>query len=287
MKKKSVSFALALAALLIAGVGARFWQRGTAFEPETGLLKAGMPATYCLVALVALGAAALFWLGRRVGRETSFSGYLSAFASPARGMNLLYLLSGALLVAGGVLGIMDYRLGLNERLGWGIFGGCMCLAGVGVVLIGWLNAAKREAAGRFAWPLLLPGYCGCAWLIVCYQDRASEPNLMAHVFYLLGAVCAVVCCYLIASFSFEKPQVALTLWLGGVAVLCLFVSAIADLPAEGRRMETLVSLGYALYLMLQMAALLKHCVVPAQLERWTPPPSEEESNEAKQEVTEE
>lgn len=285
MKKKSVSFALALAAALVAGVSARLWQRSAAFEPDTGLLTPGMPGTYCLMAVVLLAAVGFFLLGRWVSRDVSLSSYLGAFSSPFRGMSVFYALAGALLVAGGVLGVMDYRQDPDGRLSWLIFGVCMCLSGVGVVLVGWLNAAKTEAAGRFAWPLLLPGYCGCVWLIACYQDRAAEPNVMVHVFYLLGAVCAVLCCYTIASFSFEKPQALATLWLGSMAVLCLLMSALADLPAEGRRMELLVSLGYALYLALQLTALLKRCAVPAALERWVPS-SGEKKEEAEQEVTE-
>lgn len=266
--KKRLVFGLSVAAAMVGAAALRRWQRATAFEVESGLLTPGKGATYCLVALVLVAAVGFLLLGRWVSRGIQRPGYLASFALPFRGAVLLYVLSGALLVAAGVLGIMDHRLGIDQRLSRFILSICLCPAGVGVVLAGWLNAGKEEAKGRFAWPLLIPGYGGCVWLIACYQDRATEPNVMSYVFYLLGAVCAVLCCYTIASFSFEKPRSVATLWLGSMALMCLGMSVAADFALEERNMETLISLGYMIYLAAQMGALVKSAEAPATLVPW-------------------
>lgn len=273
--KRSYAFGLSLAALMAACSGLRWWQRSAAFEPDTGLLTPHAPATYCLVAAVALGAVALLLLSRWVARETKLSGYLAAFSTPWSKTLWLYMLAGALLVAAGVLGIQAHRMGLDSQFSRYVLSICLCPAGVGVVMTGWLNGCPEEGAGRFAWPLLVPGYVGCVWLIAIYQSRITQPNLMGYAFYLLGAVCAVLCCYAMASFSFEKPMPATTLWLGGMALILLGMSAVADFAPQGQYRELLVSGGYLLYLAAQLGALVHRCHVPAQLTAWTPPQEDE------------
>lgn len=283
--KKSCVYALSLAVLMAAGCAARQWQRLTAFEPDTGLVTPHAPATYCLVAVVVLAVAALFFLSRWVTKEARFSGYLAAFSTRWGATLWLYVLAGALLVAAGALGIQEHRMGLNDQVLSYVASICMCPVGVSVALTGWLNGCPDEGVGRFAWPLLVPGFGSCLWLLMGYQARASEPSVMEYVFYMLGAMCAAVCCYLIAGFSFERARPAATLWLGGLALALLAMSVTVDLLPQGRRVEALVSGGYMLYLAAQMGALLHRCHAPAKLVAWTPPQEDEAGQEDENEVT--
>lgn len=269
--KKSCAFGLSLAALMAVCSVLRWWQRTAAFEPDTGLLTPRSPATYCVVAAVVLAAVALWLLGRWATKEAHFSGYLAAFSATWSATLWLYMLAGALLVAAGVLGIQAHRMGLDDQLSRYVLSICLCPAGVGLVLTGWLNGCPQEGVGRFAWPLLIPGYVGCVWLIAIYQSRITLPNVMEYAFYLLGGVCAVLCCYAMASFSFERPMPVATLWLGGMALILLSMSAVADFATQGQYRELLVSVGYMLYLAAQMGALLHRCHAPAELVAWTPP----------------
>lgn len=283
--KKSCGFGLSLAAMMAAGCVLRRWQRLTAFE-ESGLLSPYSPATYCLVAAAVLFAVALFFLSRWVTKETRFSGYLAAFSASWKKTLWLYMLAGALLVAAGVLGVQEYRMGLDGQLSRYVMSICLCPTGVGLVLAGWINGCSDEGVGRFAWPLLAPGYGGCVWLIATYQAKATEPNVMDYAFYLLGAVCAVLCCYTIAAFSFERVRPVATLWLGGMALIFLAMTVAVDLaPQTTRRVEALVSGGYMLYLAAQLGALVHRCRRPAKLVAWTPPQEDEAGQEDEIEVT--
>lgn len=277
MKKRAL-FPAVLLPLMAAGTLLRLWQRHTAFEPDTGLLTPGLPATACVVILALAAALALFLLARWAVRGAELKSYLAAFALPRRWLAWVYAAAGALLLAGGLLGLWRYRLGLDEQMSRLILSVCLLPTGVGVGAVGWLGGQRAEGKGRFAWLLLGPGYCGCLWLVSAYQGHTGNPNVMEYLFYFLGAVCAVVCCYMMASFSFEKPQALWCLWLGSLGLVFLAMSA-ADFVETGARMELLVTAGYALYLAAQLICLLTHCDTPADLEPWIPEETEDEEIE--------
>ncbi len=272
--KKRLTFGLTALALTALGALARLWQRNTAFESETGLWTPGMPATVLVVAVALTGAVGLFLLGRWAAKDAPIESYLTAFSLPHPAMLAVYMLSGVLLVAGGTLGILDYRdVTTESSVTWLILSVALIPAGACVGLVGWLGGRREEAKGRFAWPLLLPGYCACFWLILAYQSRTTHPSVMGYVFILFGAVFAAIFCYAVASFSFEKPRTGGTLWLGGMSVVLLGMASV-DLALEGDRMCLFIALGYALYALGQTACLIWRCEVPAALERWTPPEPE-------------
>lgn len=279
--KKQLLFWLATAPLMAVAAGLRLWQRSTAFEPDTGLLTPGMPATWCLTGFLLLAAAGLGWLSWKMTRTRSFRSYLDGFfcaVKPARGA---YVLAGAVMVAAGVLGLWERQTGLEPQLSRLILSVGLLPAGVSVGLVGWLNGESREGRGRFAWPLLLPGYCGCLWLICGYQLHTGNPNEMEYLFYFLGMVCAVVCCYLMAAFSFEKPTAFPCLWTGSAALVLLATAAV-DQALTGSRMALLVTLGYGLYVAAQVTILAARCGAPAQLEPWT---ADEKGEDVENEVT--
>ncbi len=281
--KKRLTFGLAALALTALGVGARLWQRATAFEPETGLLTPGMPATYLVVAVALVAAVGLFLLGRWAAKDAPIESYLTAFSLPHPAVLAVYLLSGVLLVAGGTLGIMEYRTAPEPSVFWLILGVALIPAGAGVGLVGWLNGRREEGKGRFAWPLLLPGYCACGWVILTYQARSTHPTIMGYACILFGAICVAIFCYTAASFSFEKPRTGTALWLGALSVVLLAMASV-DLALEGDRMCLFIALGYGLYALGQTACLIWRCEVPAALERWTPPPEEAGETEKTEET---
>lgn len=278
--KKQLTFALPLAAAMAVAAALRVWQRATAFEPDTGLLIPGMPATWCLTGLLLLAAAALGLLAWRTVKDREFRSYLDAFSCAPLPVWPVYVLAGALMVAAGLLGLREWALGLANQTSRLILSVGLLPAGLGTALVGWLNAQAQEGKGRFAWPLLLPGYCGCLWLICAYQAYAGDPNEMEYLFCFLGMVCAVVCCYLTAAFSFEKPVPLPCLWTGAAALL-LLATAVVDQVAAKAWPALLTTLGYGLYLAAQLMCLLSRCDRPAPLELWEPPA---ETGEAEIEV---
>lgn len=283
--KKLLTFGLPLAAAVAGCAGLRYWQRATAFEPDTGLLTPGSPWTWCLLALFAAAAVAFALLARRVSRGVEWRGYLAAFSLPHRFMLAAYLLAGGLLLGAGVLGIQQNRLGLDDQLSRYILSIVLVPTGLDLALVGWLNAQRQEAQGRFAWPLLAPGWCGCVWLIAAYQAHTAQPNVWAYAPYFLGAVCAVTACYVMASFSFERPRPAWCLWLCAAA-LVLLTAAVVDALMLGDHYVLLVCLGFMAYLAAQMKCLLYRAQTPAGLEPWTAPQAEEKEEEVESEADE-
>lgn len=281
MKKRLIFGGTALA-LTVLGALARLWQRDTAFEPETDLLTPGMPATYLVVAVALIGVVGLFLLGRWAAKDAPIESYLTAFSLPHPVVLGLYVLSGALLVAGGVWGILDYLdVATPSSVPWLILSIVLVPTGACVGLVGWLGGRREEGKGRFAWPLLLPGYCACLWLILTYQSRTTHPNVMGYAFIMFAVVCVAVFCYVAASFSFEKVRTGTALWLGAMSVVLLGMACV-DLALEGDRMCLFIALGYALYALSQTACLIWRCEVPARLARWTPPPEPEKTEKTEE-----
>ncbi len=283
--KKRLIFGLTALALTALGVVGRLWQRATAFEPETDLVTPGMPATVLVVAVALAAAVGLFLLGRWAAKDAPIESYLTAFSLPHPAVLMVFVLSGVLLVAGGTLGILDYRAAAEKSVPWLILSIALIPGGACVGLVGWINDQREEAKGRFAWPLILPGYCACGWLILTYQSRTTHPSVMGYAFILFAAVCVAVFCYVAASFSFEKPRTGAALWLGGMSVVLLGMASV-DLALEGDRMCLFIALGYGLYALGQTACLIWRCEAPAPLTRWTPPPEEPAGEAEKTEETE-
>lgn len=273
--KKLLTFGCPLAAAVALGAYLRRWQRLSAFE-EYGLLAPGAPASWCLVGLILLSAVGFLLLARWVWKGAGSRGYLAAFALPWRGMMAVYLLAGGLLVAAGLLGIRDAQMGLVEHLSGRVFAVALVPTGLDLALVGWLGAQRQEGQGRFAWPLLLPGWCGCAWLISAYQIQAAQPNTMAYAPYLLGALCAVGSCYYMASFSFERPRPVACAWLGAMALILLSTAAV-DAVMTRDVCQALVCLGYMIYLAAQLKCLLYRSQVSAELEAWEAPAEDEKT----------
>lgn len=251
----------------------RRWQAVTAFEFTSGLLTPGKPATYALVAWLGLAAVVTVVLAWRALRGKTPKGYLANFAAPNLGVGIATLVAGAVLFAGGVLGIRDFALHMDARVARLVLGLCLVPCGVCVGLVGLLGQQRQEGKGRFAGVLLAPGYCACVWLLVAYQGHTANPNMMEYVFLLLGIVCAVFACYASSSFSFEKPLPVGYAASSAMGVVLLAVAG-ADRPWG---MDALILWGFALYLYVQLVCLLFCRMRPPKLKGWTPLTQEEET----------
>lgn len=273
--KKKWAFAAVTPVALALTAACRTWQRSTAFEPD-GLLTPGMPASRWLAAVVALAAVGFGLLALWVRRGRAFESYLDAFALPCRSFLIVYCVAGALLVAGGVAGLMSWAGASVSRRALDIL---LVPTGVSVALVGWLGGEEQEGRGRFAWPLLVPAFTGCVWLVAVYQARAIEPNAVGYLFAFGGAVCAVIGCYAVAAFSFEKPMPVWAVWLGGMGIV-LLGGQFADAYLAEDYAELLCVAGYLLYLTAQLKCLMVRSDCPPKLERWTP----DEAGESDKEV---
>lgn len=274
--KRNWGFALPLSAVGfgIAGLLLRRWQLATAFEADTGLLLPGQPASIVLVAVCVLAAAAALGLSAALFRgEAAPKGYLANLAAPHPAVGALTVLAGALLLAGGLLGVRDYALGINESVIRLIQGIALIPCGVCAGLIALLGQQREEGKGRFHGALPVPAYCGCVWLVAVYQGHTANPNIMEYAFLLLGIVCAIFACYAAASFSFEKPRPMLCGAMSALGVTLLMVAA-GDRPWG---MDLMCVVGFAAYLLAQLICLVSCRIRPPRLEVWTPPAEEPET----------
>lgn len=272
--KRKTGFGLIVATAVFGALGffLRRRQLATAFESETGLLIPGRPATAALIALVVVAAAALAALSVALFRGSECPrGYLANFAAPNLVMGLLTLAAGAMLFAGGALGIRNFALRMDGRVMRLVLGICLAATGVAVGLTGLLGQQRREAKGRFAGALIIPAYCGGVWLLAAFRGHTANPNVMEYVFLLLGIMCAIFACYAAASFSFETPRPILCAVSSSVGTVLLFI-ALADRP---RGMDLLAVCGFLTYLFVQLLCLVWCRMYPPALEEWTPSQEEE------------
>lgn len=259
----------------------RRWQLATAFEPETGLLIPGAPATYLLVAVTILGAAAYLLLCRGCGKESYPDSYAHCFHAPNPVPLAMCVLAGGLLVAAGILGIWEVARGATEQWSRAVLGAGTILTGIALEEIGRRNFAGKPEKGRLALVLLVPGYCACGWLVVAYQGHTVNPNVMEYMFLMLGIVAAILGCYFLAAFSFEGPKPRLAVWSCAMAVQLLCTS-LAD---GGDAMNSCIAGAFALYLFTQMTVLLYRGSVPSDLPALELPPLED-GKKAENEVNE-
>lgn len=278
MKKWWLTPAVTLV-LAFGGYVLRAWQLGTAFE-ETGLVTPGMPATWALIALVIVAGVALGLLVWPV-KKPAQRGYLGSYALTAGWPVVFYVLAGGMLAAAGVWGLVTAPS--DFRIFWVVLSVCLIPTGACVAWTGFLARGAQEGAGRFNWPLIIPGYCACVWLVCAYQGHTANPAVMEYAFLFLGIVAAILATYGIASSSFEEPRPRYTLWLSGMGVV-LLATALADKrfapPAaqfqRGWAPEGLMCFAFALYLFTQMTVLLYRAAHPAELEPWAAPEPEPE-----------
>ncbi len=258
--KRTLSLPVATAVLAVTGFLLRRWHLATAWEG--GFVLPTAPANLALWAFLAVSAAVLLFLAR--GCKGTFTGYLSAFQSPMKLWAVLAALSGALTAVGGLLWLVERR-----SAGWleVALGVSFILAGGAISYLGRVNQRRTER--RELLISLVPGYAGCLWLVEVYQRNTAHPELMEYLFYLLGVAAAILALYTMAGFSFEKtPRPKCFCRYAALAVVLLFT----DLADRRDWPTVLVEAGIAIFLYVQMTALLFRESFPAELDQ--PPKAE-------------
>lgn len=205
-----------------AGFFLRRWELATAFEPDTGLHISGMPASWSLILLSCVLAAALILLGR--GKHRPYAGgYDAAFA--ARG-NTVYImvmvLAAFLLLASAFFNFLGLPAAYREavalfqqtRQGNPFFSilprvllGALAAGSFFCVLSTGRNNYRAEGKGRFSFTVLTPAYMACIWLIAAYQVRAGDPVRQDYIYELFAIITGLLGLYFMAGFSFERAKV--------------------------------------------------------------------------------
>lgn len=281
------------AALVCGAIGfvLRRWELSSAFEAGTGLPIPGAPATLALIGLSAAAAAALLALS--AGKHSCFpGGYDQAFQAPGSVpyVAVMVLASFLLLGAGGLLfwGLPDAYKEEAAHLALMHSGGSPLLAVVPKALLALLcllscpcvlstgqNNYRGEGKGKYALPLLLPGYVGCVWLITAYQSRAADPIRLDYIYELFAIIACLLALYFTAGFSFEKAKVTRAAWASAMGIYFSVVTL-----ADGHDLSTLlIYAAFILYLTANLAVLLRNDVIhryaQPEPDRQAPPPSPE------------
>lgn len=222
MRKEIVLPGFTVAASVV-GFLVRRWELATAFEPDTGLVTPGMPATYALLGLSAAVAVVLVLLCR--GKHNPLEGgYDQAFQARD---NTLYItaviLSAFLLLGAGALTAMSLPGAYQQAvlaLQASQTGGnplltvtprallaVLCLiSGLCVISTG-KNNYRGEGRGKYSFTILMPAYTCCLWLIAAYQQRAADPVVLDYLYELFAIITALLGLYFTAGFSFERAKV--------------------------------------------------------------------------------
>ena len=273
MRKEIVLPGITVAAGVV-GFLARRWELATAFEPDTGLVTPGMPATYTLLGLSAVVAVVLALLCR--GRHNSLTGgYDQAFQ--ARG-NTVYItavvLSAFLLLGAAVLIALglpeDYRqavLTLQASQARGnplltimpkVLLSALCfISGLCVIATG-KNNYRGEGRGKYSFTILMPAYTCCLWLIAAYQQRAADPVILDYLYELFAIITALLGLYFTAGFSFERAKVFRASFFSLLGVYFSMVTL-----ADHHSLGTVLLYGFVIvYLLISTHVLLFNAAQP-------------------------
>jgi len=249
-----------LPAAALAGGGAGFVLRRTqlsaAYDPITRLMSADHPAAWALALLALVLLAAFVLACRDAGKKDHTPAQW--FCAPGDVLYMMLTVSGALLlIAAACAGMWELTIEGRQNI--------MLTLSCGLSVVG---AAGALAAGRSCYrkqwsdyvPLQLmgPAFCGLTWLVVCYQDRAREPEVQLFVWQILAGVAVVLALYCAVSLAMGK---------GGVRPVCLFglmgVFLSMVTLADGHGLAyTLVCLFAVLFLTAQNYMLLRSAYGP-------------------------
>lgn len=278
-----------LPALAVAGGAAGFllrrWQLASAYVPETGLFVHGAPATYALLGLTVLLAAAFAVLVQGKGEKPG--DFLPAFACPEAGQMTVLAAAGLLLMLAGALGLKDGLAALSlwraspelyplANPGSRLLAAALCLpAGLSIVLMG--KAAYREELSSAACRLApFPALAGLVWLFATHLKHGVEPVLMKYGFGLFAALLLTLAHYCAAGFLFGRPHARRTAFLALTGTAAGIIS-LADRPDL---FTAAAALAFSLSALALSRALLRNTFGPPWPERLEGrmPPLEEEGD---------
>lgn len=261
--RKEILLPVSAVVLGAGGLLLRRWELATAFEPDTGLVTPGMPATLALGVLSA-AAAVLFLVlailcrpngGRRSGEPASLEGDTLALSSTVLGA---FLMLGSAAVGCLSLGGQFRQAAAQAAQGKG--GNpvlavllpfvliLLCLgSGVSLLSVG-KDAYRGGGVRRYSGTVLLPAYTCCIWLIAAYQVRASDPVVQDYLYELLAIICALLAFYYVAGSAFEHARPGRTMFFS----LCAVYFSLTTL-ADGHSAAELLRYGGCVFALLPAA----------------------------------
>lgn len=249
-----------------AGFCLRRWQWRSAYSTDTQLFTSRAPATLVLMGVLAVVLVLLLLSLRTLPAPGDF---LPAFRCPVSGHMTLMAAAGFLVLAGGVLDILD---GMERLQMWRMaseaapgtvplappFMQLVCavlslIAGLALLLVG-KATYRQELSGPVFYLVSMPGFAGLAWALSVHLDHGVDPVLMRYCFPLLAAALLALAHYYAAAFLFRHPCPRRFLFcalFGAVTAL----TALADVPHPA---EALLLTGFTLSALALAHALLRN-----------------------------
>ncbi|MCC8123066.1 MAG: hypothetical protein LIO58_05970 [Oscillospiraceae bacterium] len=271
--RKEIVLPVIAAAGGVAGFFLRRWELATAFESDTGLQIAGMPATYALLLLSAVMVVVFLLLGR--SKAPFQGGYYEAFYMKGnRVFAVINTVAAFLLLISGFLNLYGYASHTHTSL-IRVLLGFLCIITFIFVLVLTRDNLRGLGSGKFRFSLLVPAYNFCLWLICAYQERAVDPVIGDYVYQMFAIIASLLGLYFIASFSFGRGRVAATGIMSGLGVYFSIVAM-----ADRTDTATKLLLGFAiLYLLVGMVSMYANirCRTGAPVAEATEPEMTEEA----------
>lgn len=256
MKKEILLPALAVAGGAV-GFGLRRWELATAFEPDTGLPIAGMPATWALLALSAGMVLLLAILCRESCKGLSGREDGSVFRARDNTLCAVAGVLSAFLLLGAAAAIAyEFLRGESRLFTRPILAVLAVCAGVCLLL-----TVKSRFRGpdrpKYDFAQLLPAYMCCVWLVCAYQVRAGDPVQLDYLYELAAIIACLLGLYYAAGFSFGRGKPFQTCLFSLLGVYCSIVTL-----ADGHDLAGSLLYGFAILYPLSAAAALLHNAAP-------------------------
>lgn len=235
-----------------AGFVLRKWQLMTAYDYDSELFLRGMPATYALIALLAV--LAVVCLLAVWKPAPLFYTYPPVCTSPL--YMTLMATGGFLYLGAGVLGLLEgidllqrWKVGLSAapfsyHAAVLLCGGLCLASGVAVLLMG-KTVYRNGDPGKAACLSCLPPFALLVWLFATHQAHATDPVFLRYGLLLTGIALVMLVHYDVAAF-YQKQAHSRRILFCTVMGTALLMTSLAD--------------GLAWYQM----ALAAACVVTAQ-----------------------
>lgn len=216
----------------------RQWQLASAYDAEKQLFAHGAPATYALLLLTAVLAAALLVL---VQGGRGAPDFLSAFRCPAP-LYMAGMAAAAFLFLGaGVLGLL---YGLDELALWRLdpkghlltypaavlLCALLCFpSGLACLLLG-KGAYRGRPARACSLIALFPACAGLVWLFATHLEHSTDPILLGYGFPLTAAALLMLAHYETAAFFHGRPHPRRTLFFSLMGTVLGLTSLLDGLP---------------------------------------------------------
>ncbi|MCL2827715.1 MAG: hypothetical protein FWD99_03165 [Oscillospiraceae bacterium] len=207
---RKTGFIMALLALLSGATGwlLRRHEVATIFDPYTGLAETWTPVSLALILLSGATVLLLFALSRTVSNQ-SVATFQMAFDGSSF-LTFLIRLSGFTLLALTALFIWAINEALRDWF-WAI---SASLAGLCL-----LDMSLRGRRGHsVAITSVVPVLWLCMWLVFSYIDHATNPTLLAYIYYFFALAGLILGFYHVAGFAFGLGNPKGLLFSNSVAV---------------------------------------------------------------------